>query len=53
MRQLLFITALFAAMFCIEKPAGAQNYPWCAIWTVSQCADELRFCNLSAVPRYY
>ena len=30
MRILLFIAGGFAAILCIEKPAEAQNYPWCA-----------------------
>jgi hypothetical protein len=30
MRPLLFITGVFVAIFFIEKPAEAQNYPWCA-----------------------
>ncbi len=54
MRQLLFITGLFAAMFWIEKPADAQNYPWCAQYgptpsaptncgfvTFQQCLDTI------------
>ena len=34
MRLLLFILGVFAAVVCFEKPAAAQNYPWCAylIW---------------------
>jgi hypothetical protein len=30
MRLLLIIVGAFAAIVCIEKPAEAQNYPWCA-----------------------
>jgi len=30
MRVLLFILGVFAAVVCFEKPAAAQNYPWCA-----------------------
>jgi Protein of unknown function (DUF3551) len=30
MRLLLIIVGVFAAIVCIEKPAEAQNYPWCA-----------------------
>jgi hypothetical protein len=30
MRILLIIVGAFAASVCIEKPAEAQNYPWCA-----------------------
>jgi hypothetical protein len=32
MRLLLFILGVFAAVVCIEKPAAAQNYPWCAYY---------------------
>ena len=54
MRLLLFIAGVFVAILCIEKPAEAQNYPWCArIWSDSQCSDELRLCNLSAVSGHY
>jgi hypothetical protein len=30
MRILLFIAGVFVAILFIEKPAEAQNYPWCA-----------------------
>ena len=30
MRLLLIIVGVFAAIVCIEKPAEAQDYPWCA-----------------------
>ena len=32
MRLLLIIVGVFAAIVCIEKPAEAQNYPWCAYY---------------------
>ena len=32
MRLLLVILGVFATIFCIEKPAGAQDYPWCAYY---------------------
>ena len=32
MRLLLFILGVFAAIICIEKPAEAQDYPWCAYY---------------------
>jgi hypothetical protein len=32
MRTALFILGVFAAIVCIEKPAEAQNYPWCAYY---------------------
>jgi hypothetical protein len=30
MRILLFIVGVFVTILFIEKPAEAQNYPWCA-----------------------
>ena len=54
MRLLLFILGVFAAVVCIEKPAAAQNYPWCAYYgphfgatncgfaTFQQCMDTAR-----------
>ena len=50
MRFWLFITGTLLAILCIENPAVAQNYPWCAN---SVCSHELRLCNLSAVSGYY
>src|SRR5215469_13077585 len=32
MRLLLIIVGALAASVCIEKPAEAQNYPWCAYY---------------------
>jgi Protein of unknown function (DUF3551) len=32
MRLLLFILGAFAAIICVEKPAEAQEYPWCAYY---------------------
>jgi hypothetical protein len=32
MRFLVFILGVLAAGICIEKPAEAQNYPWCAYY---------------------
>ena len=32
MRPLLIIVGVFAAIVCIETPAEAQNYPWCAYY---------------------
>jgi len=32
MRLLLIIVGSFAATICIEKPAEAQTYPWCAYY---------------------
>ena len=36
MRLCLFIVGVFAAIVCIEKPAEAQNYPWCAYYNFLQ-----------------
>jgi Protein of unknown function (DUF3551) len=54
MRLMLFITGVFVAILCIEKPAVAQNYPWCAQYgatpsaptncgfvTFQQCLDTI------------
>ena len=38
MRCLLFVTGVFAALFCIETHAKAQNYPWCAQYGASPSA---------------
>jgi Protein of unknown function (DUF3551) len=32
MRLLLIILAASAAIVCIEKPAEARDYPWCAYY---------------------
>ena len=32
MRLLLFITGVFVVVMCFERPAEAQNYPWCAYY---------------------
>ena len=32
MRLSLYILSIFAAVACFEKPAAAQNYPWCAYY---------------------
>ena len=32
MRFLLFILGAFATIICIEKPAEAREYPWCAYY---------------------
>jgi hypothetical protein len=32
MRLSLFILSVVAFVVCIEKPAAAQNYPWCAYY---------------------
>ncbi len=33
MRLLLFMLGIGVGVLCIEKPAEAQNYPWCAIYS--------------------
>ena len=42
MQPLLFFAAISAAVLCFEKPAEAQNYPWCAYYAVG---DEARNCG--------
>jgi Protein of unknown function (DUF3551) len=32
MRVSLFILGVFAAVVCAERPAEAQNHPWCAYY---------------------
>jgi hypothetical protein len=34
MRLFLSALAIFAAVVCLEKPADAQGYPWCAYYDV-------------------
>jgi Protein of unknown function (DUF3551) len=38
MRILLLITGVLLALLCIEEPAQAQNYPWCAQYGPSPSA---------------
>ena len=33
MRLLLFMLGIGVGVLCLEKPAEAQNYPWCAIYS--------------------
>ena len=40
MRLLLFVAAIFAAVFGLEKPAEAQNYPWCAYYSGGRGGGE-------------
>ena len=63
MRVSLFILGVFAAVACAERPAEAQNYPWCAYYngkfggtncgftTFQQCLDTVSgiggFCQLN------
>ena len=32
MRLLLFVLGISATIICIEKPAEARDYPWCAYY---------------------
>ena len=43
MKLSLFILGVFAALVSIEKPAAAQNYPWCAYYDVWQGATNCGF----------
>ena len=56
MRHLLFMLGIGVGILCIEQPAEAQNYPWCAYYsmgddgggtncgftTFQQCMDTAR-----------
>jgi hypothetical protein len=54
MRISLFVLGVFAAIVCIERPAEARDYPWCAdgnykggatncgFVTFQQCLDTVR-----------
>ena len=54
MRLLLIMLAASAAIVCVEKPAEARDYPWCAegdykdgatncgFETLQQCRDTVR-----------
>jgi hypothetical protein len=54
MRLLLIVVGALAAILCIEKPAEARDYPWCAegnykdgatncgFVTLQQCMDTVR-----------
>jgi hypothetical protein len=43
MRISLFILGVFAALVCFEKPATAQNYPWCAYYDMGTAATNCGF----------
>ena len=43
MRLLLIIVCAFAVILCIEKPAEAQNYPWCAEYNMGGGATNCGF----------
>jgi len=34
MRVLLFVLGVFVAVVCIERPAEAREYPWCAYYNL-------------------
>src|ERR1700720_3524838 len=36
MRNSLLIFGVFAALVCFEKPAAAQNNPWCAYYDLGE-----------------
>jgi uncharacterized protein DUF3551 len=40
MRLLLFVAAFSVAVFGLEKPAEAQNYPWCAYYSGGRGGGE-------------
>ena len=43
MRLSLFILGVFAAVVCFEKPAAAQNYPWCVYENIGGGATNCGF----------
>jgi hypothetical protein len=43
MRLSLFILGVFVAVVCIEKPAAAQTYPWCACYDSAQGSTNCGF----------
>ena len=43
MRLLLFMTGVLVAILCVERPAEAQNYPWCAYYDMFQGATNCGF----------
>jgi hypothetical protein len=46
MRILLFILVVLATGVCTEKPAAAQNYPWCAYYNLFGGATNCGFATL-------
>ena len=36
MRLLLIVVGVFAAIVCMEKPAVAREYPWCAYYNFAR-----------------
>jgi hypothetical protein len=67
MRLLLFMSGVFAAIVCIEKPAEAQNGAWCGYYnggggdgdphcrytTLEQCVADMRPTGGSCGPSPY
>ena len=43
MRLFVFTLGVFAAIICIEKPAEAQSYPWCAYYNSDGGATNCGF----------
>jgi hypothetical protein len=46
MKLSLFFLGVFAALVCLEKPAAAQSYPWCAYYDVWQGATNCGFSTI-------
>ena len=40
MRLLLFFAAISVAVLALDKPAQAQNYPWCAYYSGGRGGGE-------------
>jgi Protein of unknown function (DUF3551) len=46
MRLSLFILGVFSALICIEKPAEAQNEPWCIYKDDGEGNPQCRYATL-------
>ena len=46
MRFSLFILGVFSALICIEKPAEAQNQPWCIYKDDGEGNPQCRYATL-------
>jgi Protein of unknown function (DUF3551) len=51
MRCLLFVLVVIAAIIGIEKPAEAQNYPWCAYYSGGRHGGGGTNCGFTTFPQ--
>ena len=49
MRLSLFILGFFAAVVCLEKPAAAQTYPWCAYYNFGMSGGGADNCGWATI----